>query len=169
VANVYCKGRIVSCLEGGYRIHGNVVSAFARSAAAHVRGLSAPGKMCTTDDRVAFDAKVDQDVAAARAEEKRKAEEQRAAIEELELQELKKRLAEEELRQTAILEAEANGDTPPPAAASSSSSSSSSSSAHVEAPAAEGGRSRRGRGAKVDYVALAARMNAEKKLKEKKK
>ena len=42
VANKHCDGRIVSCLEGGYRIHGNVVSGFARSIAAHVRGLAAP-------------------------------------------------------------------------------------------------------------------------------
>ena len=86
-------------MEGGYRIHGNVVSAFARSGAAHVRALASPGKTCTTDKRVAFDQQVDEEVAAKRAEEKRIAEEARAAIEELELQELKKRLAEEEQKQ----------------------------------------------------------------------
>ena len=61
-ANVHCEGRIVSCLEGGYRIHGNVVSAFARSAAAHVRALASPGKWCSSTERVAFDAKVDEEV-----------------------------------------------------------------------------------------------------------
>lgn len=40
VANRCCKGRIVSVLEGGYRIQGNIVSAFARSVAAHVRALA---------------------------------------------------------------------------------------------------------------------------------
>ena len=40
LANKYCQGRIVSALEGGYRIQGGVVSAFARSVAAHVRALS---------------------------------------------------------------------------------------------------------------------------------
>ena len=40
VANRCCSGRIVSLLEGGYRIQGGVVSAFARSVAAHVRALS---------------------------------------------------------------------------------------------------------------------------------
>ena len=60
-------------------------------------------------------------MAAKRAEEKRIAEEARAAIEELELQELKKRLAEEEQKQLAILEAEANGEAPPVVATSSSS------------------------------------------------
>ena len=34
-----CAGRIVSALEGGYRIQGGIVSAFAQSVAAHVRAL----------------------------------------------------------------------------------------------------------------------------------
>jgi hypothetical protein len=37
-----CNGRIVSVLEGGYRIQGGIVSAFARSVAAHVRALMDP-------------------------------------------------------------------------------------------------------------------------------
>ena len=40
VANRCCQGRIVSVLEGGYRIRGGLVSAFARSVAAHVAGLN---------------------------------------------------------------------------------------------------------------------------------
>ena len=44
LANKYCKGRIVSALEGGYRTQGGIVSAFARSVASHVRALSAPSK-----------------------------------------------------------------------------------------------------------------------------
>eukprot|EP00461_Guttulinopsis_vulgaris_P001011 UN01011 len=43
VANLCCEGRIVSCLEGGYRIHGGLVSPFARSVAAHVRALNEGG------------------------------------------------------------------------------------------------------------------------------
>lgn len=39
VANRCCGGRVVSVLEGGYRIQGGVVSAFARSVAAHVRAM----------------------------------------------------------------------------------------------------------------------------------
>ena len=34
VAEKYCQGRVVSCLEGGY-----VLSALARSAVAHIRVL----------------------------------------------------------------------------------------------------------------------------------
>ncbi|GAB4814038.1 hypothetical protein N2152v2_001084 [Parachlorella kessleri] len=42
VANRCCEGRLVSALEGGYRIQGGLVSAFARSVAAHVRALAEP-------------------------------------------------------------------------------------------------------------------------------
>jgi acetoin utilization deacetylase AcuC-like enzyme len=37
IANSTCNGRVVSVLEGGYKIQGGLVSAFARSVAAHVR------------------------------------------------------------------------------------------------------------------------------------
>lgn len=39
IANKHSEGRIVSILEGGYRIQGKTVSPFARSVAAHVRAL----------------------------------------------------------------------------------------------------------------------------------
>ncbi|KAI3431427.1 hypothetical protein D9Q98_004480 [Chlorella vulgaris] len=42
VANRCCQGRVVSVLEGGYRIQGGVMSAFARSVAAHVKCLAEP-------------------------------------------------------------------------------------------------------------------------------
>jgi len=44
VANTCCNGRVVSVLEGGYRIHGGIVSPFARSVASHVRALVDGGK-----------------------------------------------------------------------------------------------------------------------------
>ena len=44
MANRCCQGRIVSVLEGGYRIQGGIVSAFARSVAAHVDALKAPNQ-----------------------------------------------------------------------------------------------------------------------------
>jgi len=43
VANSCCDGRIVSVLEGGYKIHGGLVSPFARSVASHVRILREAG------------------------------------------------------------------------------------------------------------------------------
>ena len=42
VANRCCAGRVVSVLEGGYNLRGGIVSAFARSVAAHVRALAEP-------------------------------------------------------------------------------------------------------------------------------
>ncbi len=39
IANTCCNGRIISVLEGGYKIHGGLISPFARSVASHVRGL----------------------------------------------------------------------------------------------------------------------------------
>jgi len=39
VANSCCNGRIISVLEGGYKIHGGIISPFARSVASHVRAL----------------------------------------------------------------------------------------------------------------------------------
>ena len=42
IANVHAQGRIVSVLEGGYRIHAGCASALGRSVAAHVRALAQP-------------------------------------------------------------------------------------------------------------------------------
>ena len=39
-ANLCCNGRIVSLLEGGYEIFGELISPFARSVAAHVKSLN---------------------------------------------------------------------------------------------------------------------------------
>eukprot|EP00522_Entomoneis_paludosa_P010281 CAMPEP_0172442002 /NCGR_PEP_ID=MMETSP1065-20121228/2480_1 /TAXON_ID=265537 /ORGANISM="Amphiprora paludosa, Strain CCMP125" /LENGTH=1034 /DNA_ID=CAMNT_0013191647 /DNA_START=121 /DNA_END=3225 /DNA_ORIENTATION=+ len=44
VANTCCNGRVISVLEGGYKIHGGIVSPFARSVASHVRALVDGGK-----------------------------------------------------------------------------------------------------------------------------
>jgi acetoin utilization deacetylase AcuC-like enzyme/ankyrin repeat protein len=51
VANTCCNGRIISVLEGGYRIHGGIVSPFARSVASHVRGLMDGGNSRELYDR----------------------------------------------------------------------------------------------------------------------
>lgn len=39
IANACCNGRVISVLEGGYKVHGGIVSPFARSVASHVRAL----------------------------------------------------------------------------------------------------------------------------------
>ena len=168
VANKHCQGRIVSCLEGGYRIHGNIVSAFARSVAAHVRGLAAPGQFRTTPQRSEFDAKVDAEVRALQLAEKQKRQEMLEQIEMKELEELKLRMAEEAKKQLAILEAgESEGATPSAPAAPAAQADPVPTSS--DSSGASGRRGSRRRGGKVDYVALAAKMKAEKMLAEKRK
>ena len=71
VANSCCGGRIVSVLEGGYRLNGGLVSAFARSVAAHVRALG---------ERTAASYAID-DVKWERNQERLKAEAKRQALE----------------------------------------------------------------------------------------
>lgn len=44
VANSCCNGRVISVLEGGYKIHGGIISPFARSVASHVRALVDGGR-----------------------------------------------------------------------------------------------------------------------------
>lgn len=44
IANSCCNGRVVSVLEGGYKIQGGIVSPFARSVASHVRALVDGGR-----------------------------------------------------------------------------------------------------------------------------
>lgn len=39
IANKVCEGRVISVLEGGYRLRGMILSAFAQSVTAHVRAL----------------------------------------------------------------------------------------------------------------------------------
>lgn len=42
IAYATCSGRIVSMLEGGYRVQGGAMSHFAKSVASHLRGLQRP-------------------------------------------------------------------------------------------------------------------------------
>ena len=82
VANKCCKGRIVSVLEGGYRIQGNVVSAFARSVAAHVRALAEPTCRCGTPRTRSSEREREKRLRAeAEAKAKRRAEEARVQAE----------------------------------------------------------------------------------------
>jgi acetoin utilization deacetylase AcuC-like enzyme/ankyrin repeat protein len=54
IANKTAQGRVVSVLEGGYKIQGRVVSPFARSVCAHVAALaeSTPGEQYDLQDAV---------------------------------------------------------------------------------------------------------------------
>ena len=40
VANKFCKGRVVSVLEGGYNIYSGLISSFAQSVFTHARFLN---------------------------------------------------------------------------------------------------------------------------------
>jgi acetoin utilization deacetylase AcuC-like enzyme len=153
IANATCGGRVVSVLEGGYKIQGRIVSPFGRSVNAHVRALSLPtAEMWNTQREIA-----------ALADEIRREREAEAA------------------RQTASMESSASsGSTlamlvsdaavfaPGSGEAASAASASrehatavaaatGSSEASAES-AATSGRKRRRAAAEVDYVALDARL-----------
>jgi len=53
VANKCCNGRVVSALEGGYRVQGGPLSPFARSVAAHVAELASPTRSEWSDEMAA--------------------------------------------------------------------------------------------------------------------
>eukprot|EP00947_MAST-08B_sp_MAST-8B-sp1_P005845 g5845.t1 len=141
VANTCCDGRLVSCLEGGYRIQGRVVSAFGRSVAAHVRALAEPGV-------VAYDPK---DVDYLRAKEREREAARRAKRE----QQRKERAAAAEAaaaEATAAAAAAAAGVVAEGGAAAA---------AAAEGSASGEPAAKRRRG-NVDYVALNAKLEAEK-------
>lgn len=146
VANKCCNGRIVSVLEGGYRIQGNVVSAFARSVAAHVRALAEPNLQMWDPADSKFEREREKRLRA-EAEAKRRAAE-----------------AEEEARMQAAREAEAarlvdeatgvgtEEAIPAPMDVKSAE--------ETASPLAEGGRGKRRRGT-VDYKALEEQLRRE--------
>jgi acetoin utilization deacetylase AcuC-like enzyme/ankyrin repeat protein len=152
VANRCCPGRVVSVLEGGYRIQGGPVSAFSRSVAAHVRALAARGGGVYDGEEAAWE----------RGRERAKRE--------------KEAMAREAAAAAAAAAAEAAADA---AAAAEGAEGGEGGepmegvAAAVAAPAAvkddsddeegeDGGRSkRRRRGGGIDYVALNAKLEAE--------
>ena len=148
VANKCCNGRIVSVLEGGYRIQGNVVSAFARSVAAHVRALAEPNLQAWDPADSKFEREREKRLRA-EAEAKRRAEDARLEAE------AARREAEAATDGIAGIVADGGGeigdgtapmDTKPLEETAS--------------PLAEGGRGKRRRGA-VDYKALEAQLRKE--------
>jgi acetoin utilization deacetylase AcuC-like enzyme len=150
VANTTAEGRIVSALEGGYRIHGKVASPFAQAVAAHVRALNEP---CTET----WDAEA---AASERAAEDASVE-ARATVQRLRAEQYRREREEWQRRQREAQEAQASGtaagaaaDAPAPMPVLSSPDS------------AAGGRPRRAR-APVDYVALNAEMERQKQEKKK--
>jgi hypothetical protein len=127
VANRVCRGRVVSVLEGGYRVQGGVVSAFARSVAAHVHALAEPNEQ-----------RWDEHIVSTEREEERRA---RAARHAHRMRRAEIRCEQNMAHELAELAAEAAEDA---------------GGAHRPAaprPHADG-TSKRRRGGAVDYVAL---------------
>lgn len=130
VANACCEGRLVSVLEGGYRIQGAKVSAFARSVAAHVRALSDPHR-ARWDPAAAEWERQHEKALRAELAAKRAAAAARAAE------------PEGAAAETAAPPEGAEGAVAPPEGA-----------AAAAPDSAENGRKRRRRAEGVDYVAL---------------
>jgi len=149
IANRCCHGRIVSVLEGGYRIQGNVVSAFARSVAAHVRALAEPNFQQWDSADAKFEREREKRLRA-EMEEKRRAEAAEKAA-----QEAAERAAQEAAANTVpfgTLENDTQEEKPPAGVDQA-----------FESPDA-GGRQKRRRST-VDYVALNKKLEEEAKMK----
>jgi len=174
VANSCCHGRVVSVLEGGYRIHGKLVSPFGRSVAAHVRELAHATHEPWTPQDAAFESRKEGEAmereARAREEEYQAWVARRTAqLEEVRQQELAQ--AQAAAAAVAAPAAPAAADAadaapvaiaPAVAAAPPAAPVAAAPGAAAAAPAAGGGRRKRRRGAApVDYVALNAQLDAE--------
>eukprot|EP00542_Grammatophora_oceanica_P018202 CAMPEP_0194048750 /NCGR_PEP_ID=MMETSP0009_2-20130614/28357_1 /TAXON_ID=210454 /ORGANISM="Grammatophora oceanica, Strain CCMP 410" /LENGTH=997 /DNA_ID=CAMNT_0038694707 /DNA_START=148 /DNA_END=3141 /DNA_ORIENTATION=+ len=84
IANTCCNGRVVSVLEGGYRIHGGIVSPFARSVASHVRALvdgSSSRELYDPSD-LEWEAKFERHILEERERKRQQKQEQRRALQE---------------------------------------------------------------------------------------
>jgi len=153
VANRCCPGKVVSVLEGGYRIQGGPVSAFSRSVAAHVKALAELGGGVWDGKEAAWERERErlkrEKEAKARAEALAAAEQEAAA------------------REAAAAAAGGGGTeemegvvVAAPAAAPAAAAKNKDSDGDEEEEA--GGRSkRRRRGGGIDYVALNAKLEAE--------
>ncbi|WIA10571.1 hypothetical protein OEZ85_010758 [Tetradesmus obliquus] len=157
VANRCCNGRVVSVLEGGYNINGGLVSAFARSVAAHVRGLAEPHSQAWDPQEPHIEREI----------ERRRQQERAAKV-------AAKRAAALERQKRAAAAAAATpaqGDSAAAAGKDVGSAEQGKAAAAAAAAAVEGeeasvavpveGRSKRRRAAAVDYAALNAQLEAE--------
>lgn len=137
IANTHSQGRVISVLEGGYRIQGGVVSAFGRSVAAHLRAMFRENKETWSPE--ACQKELDLELKK-RREQKEAQEAARAAA-------MEAARAREEAAILAAQQAAANGGDEEAAAAA--------------AVVSDGAPSKRRR-KEVDYGALNAQLEAEK-------
>lgn len=150
VANRCCEGRVVSVLEGGYRIQGGPVSAFGRSVAAHVRALldGCTSRQLWSETDAEWESGFEDGLLKER-ERKRKAKQEQ----QLELERQRKINRQREAAAAAQLlkdAAIARGDAPTEEVAVE----------HASGEADDGTRKRR-RTTPVDYVALAKEIDKE--------
>jgi len=150
IANKHAEGRVVSVLEGGYRIQGKAVSAFGRSVASHCKALFATHNTDCFDEKI--NARVLDKEISIRREQREMARLERL---ERETEQLRRRHEERERELLRLQEIE-NGTTGIDDAAAGNEN------VRVdEAPAApveEVGGKRRRRGGSVDYAALNAKL-----------
>ena len=154
IANKHADGRVVSVLEGGYRIQGKAVSAFGRSVASHCKALFA------THNTDYFDEKINAQILEKEVAKKREQREL-ARLERLEreTEQLRRRQEErerellrlQEFEENGGVEAEDAGGAPTEAAPAEA----------PELPAGEIVGKRRRRGGAVDYAALNEKMMEE--------
>eukprot|EP00878_Enallax_costatus_P016221 GHUV01017014.1.p1 GENE.GHUV01017014.1~~GHUV01017014.1.p1 ORF type:complete len:704 (+),score=270.00 GHUV01017014.1:1195-3306(+) len=159
VANRCCNGRVVSVLEGGYNINGGFVSAFARSVAAHVRGLAEPHSQAWDPQEV----QIERDIEHKRKEERaaRIAAKRAAAVARLKAQEQAAAATAAAAGGSGLTDAAVEVEGAP-AAAGLSVAEGAGDNAATAVPA-DVGRPKRRRSGHVDYAALNAQLEAEAK------
>ncbi|KAG5177795.1 hypothetical protein JKP88DRAFT_350538 [Tribonema minus] len=160
VANRCCDGRVVSVLEGGYRIQGGPVSAFGRSVAGHVRALregcasrapwSRRDAAWEADFEAAALAEKERRRRAKQAERMAAMEQERAHREAARLAAAARLTAERDAAAAAAAAEGGDGVLPAPADAEEGGGS-----------GETGGARKRRRGGAVDYVALAKKLDSE--------
>eukprot|EP00541_Cyclophora_tenuis_P018909 CAMPEP_0116547734 /NCGR_PEP_ID=MMETSP0397-20121206/3943_1 /TAXON_ID=216820 /ORGANISM="Cyclophora tenuis, Strain ECT3854" /LENGTH=218 /DNA_ID=CAMNT_0004072301 /DNA_START=168 /DNA_END=824 /DNA_ORIENTATION=+ len=97
IANSCCNGRIVSVLEGGYKIHGGIVSPFARSVASHVRALVDGGKSREMFDAIdcEWESKFERQILEDRERKRQQKQERQRAMELAQRQQQQNNIVEE--------------------------------------------------------------------------
>ena len=149
VANKCCGGRVVSVLEGGYRIQGGIVSGFARSVAAHMRALCDPSPEPWDAASTAQEHKYENELWQA-AEDKRRAREEAAIA------------AEQARIEQRRAEAAAGGGAGGGGGGAEAAPMAAAVVAAAASPgSADGGSRKRRRTNVVDYVALSKKMDEE--------
>ena len=62
IANKFCKGRVISVLEGGYNIENGLISSFAQSTFTHVKYLNITLNMFYNYDEKSLKEKKEKDI-----------------------------------------------------------------------------------------------------------